>query len=219
MRLNIQAISSESRTPPPVVPTTADLCASALAAVGNVAQLRDGDLHVVAQLFVEESHVQQAALFGMEQSGSILQSDCMVAPLKIVKEPLQANTGVSFLGEKRSRPTGDQLPMHNKKPNGFVKKAGCSANITCLTCLKTRDDNGKVCKVCCACCTCVPRKDFAKCAQFYAAAPAEGEPVVHWKIQLLRQLTNHQVMSLTSLLMLTMSPSMMPPLIPRNPLD
>ena len=53
----------------------------------------------------------------------------MGVPLKKAKDLVQANIGVSFLGEERSRPTGDQLLMHNKKPNGFVKKAGCSANI------------------------------------------------------------------------------------------
>ena len=100
----------------------------------------------------------------------------MGAPLKKVKDLLQANTGISFLGEERSRPTGDQLLIHNKKPNGFVKKAGFSGNMACLTCLKARDDDCKVCNVCCACCTCVPRKEFAKCAHFYAAAPAEDEP-------------------------------------------
>ena len=56
-----------------------------------------------------------------------------------------------------------------------MKKAGCSAPIDCLTCLKARDDDRKACKVCCACCTCVPKKDFAKCAHLYAVAPAEGE--------------------------------------------
>ena len=69
----------------------------------------------------------------------------MGAPLKKVKDLLQAIAGVSFLGEKRPRPTGDQL--YNKKSNGRVKKAGCSANIACLTCLKARDDDCKLCKV------------------------------------------------------------------------
>ena len=70
------------------VPTTADLCASELSAVGNIVQLRDGDLHMAAQLFIGESHVQQAALFGMDASGSILQPDCLGAPLKKVKDLL-----------------------------------------------------------------------------------------------------------------------------------
>lgn len=130
---------------------------------------------MAAQLFIGESHVQQAALFGMDESGLILQPDCLSAPLKNVEDLLQANTGVSFIGEKRPRPTGDQ--RHNRRPNGFVKEAGYSPTIACLTCLKARDDDCKVCKVCCACCTCVPRKEFAKCAHLYAAAPAEDKPV------------------------------------------
>ena len=85
-------------------------------------------------IFIGESHVQQAALFDMAESGSILQPDCLGASLKKVKDLLQTNTDVSFIGQKRPRPTGDQL--QNKSPNGFVKKAGCSATIACLTCLK-----------------------------------------------------------------------------------
>ena len=127
---NVERISSKysgklfREQEPLVEATIADLCASALAAVGNGAQSRDGDLHLAAQHFVGESHIQQAALFGMDQSGSILQPDCMGALFKRVKDLLQANTGVPFLGGKRSRPAGDQPPMHSKKPNGFVKKAG-----------------------------------------------------------------------------------------------
>ena len=162
---------------PLIVPTTADLCTSALSAVKHIVQLHDGDLHTAAQLFNGESHVQQAAFSGMDESGSILQPDHLGAPLKKVKDSLQANTGASCIREKRPRPTGDQL--QNKGPNGFVKKTDCNATIACLTCLKARDDDCKVCKVYCACCTCVPRKEFAKCAHLYAAAPAEDQPVGH----------------------------------------
>jgi hypothetical protein len=44
---------------------------------------------MAAQLFIGESHVQQAALFGMDESGSILQPDCLGAPLKKVKDLVQ----------------------------------------------------------------------------------------------------------------------------------
>ena len=120
----------------------------------------------------------------MDQSGAILQPACFGARLKNVKDLLQANTGVSFLGEKRSRPTSVQLLTQNKKPNGFVKGAGVSVDIACLTCLKRRDDDCKVCNVCCACCACVPRKEFTRRAHFYAAAPAEDRPVAPLAISL-----------------------------------
>ena len=60
---------------PLAAPTNTDLCASALSAVGDVTQLQDVDLRVAAQVFVGESHVQQAALFGMDQSGAIVQPE------------------------------------------------------------------------------------------------------------------------------------------------
>ena len=87
---------------PLIVPTTAGLCASARSAVGNIVQSRDGDLHTAAQLFIGESYVQQAALFGMDESGSILQPDCLGASLKKVKDSLQANTGGAFHTQKDS---------------------------------------------------------------------------------------------------------------------
>jgi ribA/ribD-fused uncharacterized protein len=161
-----------------VTPSTTELCVSSLAAVGNVTQLRDGDIHVAAQLFVGESNVQQAALFGMDESGSILKPENIGAPLKRVKEMMQANTGVTFLGEKRSRPQDGLHLIQAKKSNGFVKEAGLIGKIPCLTCVSSRDDDCKVCNVCCACCTCVPKKQFDKCAHFYATDKVAESGVV-----------------------------------------
>ena len=161
-----------------VTPSTTELCVSSLAAVGNVTHLRDGDIHVAAQLFVGESNAQQAALFGMDEGGSILKPESIGAPLKRVKEMMQANTGVTFLGEKRSRPQDGLHLIQAKKSNGFVKESGLIGKIPCLTCVSSRDDDCKVCNVCCACCTCVPKKQFAKCAHFYATDKVAESGVV-----------------------------------------
>jgi hypothetical protein len=55
-----------------------DLCASAIVAIGNGTELRDGDLHLAAQHFISESNVQQSALFGMDESGSICSRTVLV---------------------------------------------------------------------------------------------------------------------------------------------
>ena len=162
---------TQSEVPTSKEVVTSELLAVAVGDQGNyrkykAKQLRDGDLHLAALLFMPRSHEQQAALFGNDKWGSILPTEQMGAPLEDLKAIFIANE-VSFIGEKRVRPTADANTHAAKKPAaGFT---GCR---TCVTCMAMRDDECTICGTCCFCCQCTPRKQFAQ-NHDYAGCAAE----------------------------------------------
>ena len=161
-----------------IIPTDQEVVKSELLVGGNSNQLRDVDLPLVAQLFMPKSNEQQAALFGNSVMGSILPIDQMGAPLAILKATLIAN-GVTFIGEKRVRPTADQGPQKAKRSSAVATKLA-----PCVTCIQMRADDCIVCKMCCVCCLCIPRKNFVP-THVYAGSLAEG--------QMSSEKSNHEV--------------------------
>ena len=147
-----------------IIPTDQEVVSSEPLVGGNNNQLRDGDLHLAAQLFMPNSNEQQAALFGNFVMGNILPTDQMGAPLAVLKAALVAS-GITFIGEKRVRLIANQGPQNAKRSFAVATKL-----VPCVTCIRMRSD----CNACCACCLCTPRKIFVP-THAYVGSTVEGQ--------------------------------------------